>query len=143
MPFPPLRRRIDDLKILTGHILGRVTVQLGFRNIEISDKAFKVLGSFDWPGNVRELENYLERACILCESDLLLPEHLPQRLHMRDRKQAQASIKTLQQGERDLILSALSESQGNISRAAQSLGISRSTIHRRLRAFNIEPPPTT
>jgi transcriptional regulator with PAS, ATPase and Fis domain len=137
--IPPLRRRMDDLKTLTEHVLSRVTTELGLRGgMEISQEAFEVLLAYDWPGNVRELENYLEGACILCGGSMILPEHLPLRVRMRDDKPSPFPVKAIQEGERDLILSALSQTRGNVSRAARLLRISRSTLHRRLKAYSVE-----
>jgi transcriptional regulator with PAS, ATPase and Fis domain len=136
--IPPLRRRVEDLETLAEHVLARVASQLGLGRIEISEKAFRILRSYNWPGNVRELENYLERACILSEGNVILPDHLPLRLRVREGKSTPGPIRTLQEEERGVILSALSESRGNISQAARLLGISRSTIHRRIKAYGVD-----
>jgi transcriptional regulator with PAS, ATPase and Fis domain len=136
--IPPLRKRMDDLETLVEHILGRLSGQLGARIPKISEEAMKTLHGYPWPGNVRELENCLEQARVICDGDLLLPEHLPVRLQGGEGIPSRGPVKTIQEGERDLILSALSRSGGNISQAARLLQISRSTLHRRLRVYGIQ-----
>ena len=136
--IPPLRNRMKDLRILVEYILDKLCFQLNFimrKNISVT--AYKLLFSYQWPGNVRELENYLERACHLCQENLILPKHLPRGLYEKDQKPLQTAT-TIPEAEKNMILLALSECNGNKSQAAQLLKISRSTLHRRLKTYQIE-----
>jgi len=134
--IPPLRERIEDLKLLREHILKRVSTQMQRPKIEISDEAMIILESYSWPGNVREFENYLERASIICGGELIQPEHLPSRL-LRPPANGDRSnrpIRGLKDEEDAIIRRTLREFDGNISKSARRLRISRSTLHRRIRA---------
>jgi len=139
--IPPLRERIEDLGYLLSHILKRIALQLGRGTIEISAEAVHFLQSYHWPGNVRELENYLERASIICGGKIIRPEHLPYRLFTPPSPipPPDRPIKRLKEEEEELIRKALKECRGNISESARLLNISRSTMHRRLRAFKLSP----
>lgn len=133
--IPPLRERMEDLPLLVEHILSRAAVQLHRGSIRVSQEAMRVLQGYGWPGNVRELENCLERASILCEGDLIQVEHLPRQL-LRDRGPAPwpgHEEKGLHEWEKQIILQTLDRCGGNISQCARRLGLSRSTLHRRIK----------
>ena len=83
---------------------------------------------YHWPGNVRELENVIERACIVCDGEVITKEHLPFELVEESR-----SSKSLRELEEKLIFEVLEEEGGNIKRAARRLGIHPSTIYRKLK----------
>ena len=75
--IPPLRRRVEDIRLLAEYFLQRQTDQGKSRSISLSTEAIALLEKYDWPGNVRELENLIERACVLATSNVLLPRDLP------------------------------------------------------------------
>lgn len=137
--IPPLRDRIEDLSELIEHILKRIANQLGMDSIKISEDAVRILGSYHWPGNVRELENYLERASITCGDGLIKPEHLPSRLinNLTVPKPLVNEVMTLKEEEKALIVRTLRECKGNVSESARKLQISRSTMHRRIKALKL------
>ncbi len=136
--IPPLRKRPEDLPMLVEHILGRVSYKLGARHLGISPQALEVLRRYQWPGNVRELGNVLEMAAIVCDGRDIQVEHLPQRI-FRPGAAAQAleAVQPMKQVEADVLKSALVECGGNVAEVSRKLGLSRSTIYRRLKDFGI------
>jgi DNA-binding NtrC family response regulator len=139
--IPPLRDRKEDIALLCEHILRRIAAQLDRETIRISDETFRTLEAYHWPGNVRELENALERASIICENGVIQPEHLPRLLaaSIHPGHLAHDALRSLREGEQELILRALKECKGNVSESARMLGVSRSTLHRRIREMDLAP----
>jgi two-component system response regulator AtoC len=135
LEIPPLRERIDDLPLLIGQLLCRLRVKLGKSVGQVDPEALEQLRRYPFPGNVRELENLLERAMIFAEgetlaaSDLILP-----------RSDAPVSPRpaTLESLEKQAIEQALHRWEGNRTRAAEELGITRRTLLNRLKHFGIE-----
>lgn len=139
--IPPLRDRLEDLPLLSEHILKRIAMQLETDSIKVSEEACRLLKAYHWPGNVRELENYLERASITCEDGIIEPKHLPTRLFNNSTPQngLSSEVRGLKEEEKTLIVKALKECKGNISESARKLHISRSTMHRRIRTLKLSP----
>ena len=146
--IPPLRERIEDLPVLVEHILGRLATKLGRSAIRISDEAMELLMSYEWPGNVRELENCLERASILCEGGTIEVEHLPRQITSPTKPLVTWGAKSLPQWQEEMIVRALKSCRGNVSRCARTLGLSRSTLYRKIKKLswksldNTEPAKT-
>jgi two-component system, NtrC family, nitrogen regulation response regulator NtrX len=143
MPFfvPPLRERKEDIRPLVReflHIFGR---EYGRPRVEIGDDALELLKQYPWPGNVRELKNVLERVLILNPQIRRIERrHLPMLVH-RKRERHREEFSTLQQAreayEREYILRKIDECHGNMSRAAESLGLERSHLYRKMRTLGI------
>jgi two-component system, NtrC family, nitrogen regulation response regulator NtrX len=145
IPFyvPPLRERLEDVPLLVKHFLKEFSSRYSRRTREISDDAVDILMKYSWPGNVRELRNVIERLVIMNPSVTRLErKHLPPLVY-RDgsRRSATPEFSSLQQArsayERDYILKKLEESKGNMSRAAEILGLERSHLYRKMRALGI------
>jgi two-component system nitrogen regulation response regulator NtrX len=145
IPFavPPLRERKEDVPLLARHFLKEFSSQYGRHAREITDDAVDALMRYSWPGNVRELRNVIERMVIMNPAIRKLErKHLPP-LVFRDgsRRGAPAEFSTLHQAraayERDYILKKLDENHGNVSRTAESLGLERSHLYRKMRALGI------
>ncbi len=143
MPFfvPPLRERKEDIKPLTREFLRAFGREYGRPRIEISDDALDLLKQYPWPGNVRELKNVLERVIILNpQANRIERRHLPMLVHRR-REAQREEFTTLQEAreayEREFILKKIDECHGNMSRAAESLGLERSHLYRKMRALGI------
>ncbi len=141
--LPPLRERRTDIPLLVEHFL-RKHAQNGRRR-EISPEALALLMAYDWPGNVRELESLLERAILLGEGDVIQPADLPASLRARGSgPRALAGLEipdagiNLDEIERGLIEKALSKSEGNVTRAARLLGLTRRTLQYRLEKMQEE-----
>lgn len=143
MPFfvPPLRERKEDIRPLAREFLRMFGREYGRPRIEIGDDALELLKEYPWPGNVRELKNVLERVLILNPRiNRIERRHLPMLVHRR-RDKRQEDFSTLQQAreayEREYILKKIDECHGNMSRAAESLGLERSHMYRKMRALGI------
>jgi DNA-binding NtrC family response regulator len=144
---PPLRDRREDIPLMVDTLLRRINVELTGKIRGISEAAMHLIMSYDWPGNVRELENALRRAAVFCESVQIEAEDLPLSLRQVDIGTAQPSMdsQTLAdvvqeftaRVERDVIRSRLAARGGNRSATAESLGINRKTLFRKMRELGI------
>ena len=133
--LPPLRDREGDIARLTDHFVARLNERFAVER-RIAPATAAVLGRYDWPGNVRELRHAIEAAMIVCEGDLILPEHLPpvvRRPGPQATNGTQPPMATLDAMERDAIATALRLAQGNRSQAARLLGISERNLYRKIR----------
>jgi DNA-binding NtrC family response regulator len=142
LAIPPLRERPEDVVALASHFADRFAERLGARARGISPQAMEVLLRHPWPGNVRELEKAIERAVVLGRSDLILVEDLPAGLVSRDDPKASPphEPRSLADLEKTHILSVLYRHGWNQTKAAEELGISRTTLWRKLKEYQIEPP---
>lgn len=145
IPFyvPPLRERLEDVPLLVKYFLKEFSSRYSRRTREITDEASDILMKYSWPGNVRELRNVVERMVIMNPTvSKLERKHLPPLVY-RDgtRRSATPEFSSLQQAraayERDYILKKLEESKGNMSRAAEILGMERSHLYRKMKALGI------
>jgi len=132
---PPLRERKDDIPVLADAFLHEVAAENG-KNIEgIHEKAYSRLYAYDWPGNIRELRNCIESAVVMCNKTLITTEDLPPALQSaagtEDSVRVPLNI-TLEEAEKLLIRAVVSSHKGNKSKAAETLGIGRKTLLRKL-----------
>ena len=140
---PPLRDRAGDIPLLADHFMAELAREYGRRPKKFDPGAATGLRSYRWPGNVRELRNVIERLIIMVPGDTI---------SLSDLGFLDSSAPTVQDGgvlmplleardrfERDYILKALAAQQGNISRTADVLGVERSNLYRKMRAFGIAP----
>jgi two-component system, NtrC family, response regulator AtoC len=146
--LPPLRERGEDVLTLAQHFLRRFNAKYGKQAERLDPRTRDLLLSYPWPGNVRELSHVIERAVLWSKGPMLDVEHLalevpPDRADTGP--DAAAVVPTnrpagmeLEQWERSLIEQALRESDGNQTRAAQRLGISRDTLRYRLKKYGIQ-----
>jgi two-component system NtrC family response regulator len=133
--LPPLRDRIDDIPALAQRLLERNNPRPGARRAQLTRDAIDALQQHVWPGNVRELANVVEHALILCESDHIGREHLPQRFGTRQLLAAarpRTVVPTLREIELNAIQEALDRHDGNKPRAAEELGIALKTLYNKL-----------
>ncbi len=145
IPFqiPPLRERREDIPVLTKYFLDDFGQRYGRKPPTMTTNAMECLENYPWPGNVRELRNIMERFIIMYPHQRIdifeLPEPILTRTVLAEAGPAEDS--TLQSArerfERDLILRRLAEHKGNVARAAQSLGIERSHLYRKMRQLDI------
>ena len=143
IPFfvPPLRERKEDIPLLAREFLRSFGREYGRPRIEIGEDALDLLKQYHWPGNVRELKNILERVIILNPHTLRIERrHLPMLVHRTGSRRSE-EFSTLQHAreayEREYILKKVDECHGNMSRAAESLGLERSHLYRKMRALGI------
>ena len=140
--LPPLRERMEDIPLLVDHFLAKANASLKKRVREVSREAMVCLLNYPWPGNVRELEKAIERAVLLGGSDIVMPGHLPPRILGQADPQP-ASLKgrvTLADLEKAHVLSILHENGWNQTKAAQELGVSRTTLWRKMKAYHLQGP---
>jgi PAS domain S-box-containing protein len=140
--LPPLRDRIEDIPFLLSHFIGKFNKQMG-RSIQgIGDGVLEVLESYNWPGNVREFANAVEYAFVHCKGRLLYPSDLPQNIlqanQSTSRRKSSSTHDTLDLVERDLILKELRATSWKKNLAARRLGMSRSTLWRKMEKYGIE-----
>lgn len=136
---PPLVDRHEDILPLAR----RFAQEFAGASVRFSPHATQCLLAYCWPGNVRELRNAIQRACLLCRGDVILPEHLPPKVMALASapSAAPASSGRLSQVERATILATLQECGGNRTQAAKKLGISRRTLIYKLHALQQEESP--
>ena len=161
--LPPLRQRIEDVRLLAEYFLNKVATRQRLPRLKISEDAIKVLEGHNWPGNVRELENTIQRACVFSTSDVLLPKDIPigavsggsesndlngdgispvisKEMAIEaliKAAEADSSMQLLPWLEREFTLHAMRATGGNQVRAARLLGITRATLRKRLEIFGI------
>ena len=143
LTLPPLRERAGDVVLLAQHYLKTLAEENGKKPMAISPEAMDVLQAYPWPGNVRELRNVIERMVVLGSGSRLTAADLP--AAVRDGGAgglalASRSGRVLRDAERQLISDALRRHQNNRTKAAQDLGISRRTLHRKLNEFGLRAP---
>jgi DNA-binding NtrC family response regulator len=133
---PPLRARREDIALLVDHFLGVYCAKNARSRLVVAPEVMSKLVDHSWPGNVRELQNVIERAAVLCRSETLRLEDLPEAIAQASAPATSAftfSIGTpLDEVEHRLIRETLAYTQGDKSMAAQLLGISTRTIYRKL-----------
>ena len=144
--IPPLRERREDVPVLVEYLLKRLAIKLNRPEMSLSPEALERLADYSWPGNVRELENVLERVVVLTRKsrfdvDDLPPLHAPQRsapgeLHLEHLEKIHLPV-VVEDLEDRLVLWAMERSEGNMAKAAQILGVARSTLQYKVaRAYN-------
>lgn len=142
LEIPPLRERIGDVQVLLNHFMTQFTREHELPNVSISKSALNRLISYAWPGNVRELRNVCERLCILLAGRTIEENNLPPEIVNRAPAQRPDIVLpergiNLEQVEIDLIRQALDRTNGNRSRSAKLLGISRDTLLYRMQKYGI------
>ena len=135
IPIPPLRERREDIPALAAYFLAQQTGRHGTR-LAFSQSAMRALLAHPWPGNVRELRHAVERAVLLAEGDTVDSDDLG--LRPGPDTSARFDELTLEEAERILIQRALGRFEGNVSQAAEALGVSRSALYRRLDRHGME-----
>jgi len=152
IPFvmPPLRERAADVAPLATHFLQQMAGELKEPLKHFTEDALEILENHSWPGNIRELRNLVERLSILVEGSEIDVSDLPDAVLGEDRDATQSDLAlsiapgaTLKQAksdfERTFILDRLQENQWNVSKTADAIGLERSNLHRKLRAYRIDP----
>jgi DNA-binding NtrC family response regulator len=144
--LPPLRDRIGDIPLLANSFLRELAGEYGKPVKSYSTEALELMLHYRWPGNVRELRAAVEHSLVLCRGDQVTARDLPPAVRTpvvvateAATRQALSTGKlTMKEAERQLLIHALQEAKGNRTEAAQKLGISRRTLHRRLHEFGLE-----
>ena len=143
---PPLRARTEDVPLLVDHFIRVFSVENGKRTKTLSGEALAYFLAYDWPGNVRELRNMVERLVIMAPRDVIEAEDLPAPLRPKERwgDGGEARERTLREArdgfERAYILAELRANDWNVTRASERLGIERSHLYRKIKAYGIAAP---
>jgi len=144
IPFyvPPLRERVEDIPLLVDHFLGEFIRAYGRKPKELTPEAYQLLMDHSWPGNVRELRNLMERIVIMNPQVRVDARHIPLAPPRRQLLDPMADhFSSLQEfresAERDYISKKLDETRGNVTRAAELLGLERSNLHRKMKSLGI------
>jgi two-component system response regulator AtoC len=143
--MPPLRERKDDIPYLVDHFLDKHRFSPGAPPAKITEDAMEVLVHHDWPGNVRELENTVERAVVLAQGEvitrhhlLLTPSAIGRVVDVEERLQRGVTLpETIADIEKQMIVEALKQSNGNRSTAAKKLGIYRRLLYAKMKEYEI------
>ncbi len=149
---PPLRDRPAEIPLLAQHFASRFATEQGYASPTLTDESLAALAAHSWPGNVRELRNAMERAVVLQTAGVIDVEHLPARVREAEgARTGFSSPATIGNGidmkdqiaevERAAIVEALRECDGNQTRAAQKLGISRRAFIYKLEKHGLKKPP--
>jgi len=145
--LPPLRRRKEDIPLLTEHFIKKYNMLRGKEIQGQSPEVMDILMSHDFPGNIRELENIIEYATVVCQNSLIRFKNLPENL----RRLSEHNIKMIPDGtnekalsletvEKDLIYEALRKNNWNRTAAAAHMGIHPTTLWRKIKRLNLEIP---
>jgi len=143
--LPPLRERKDDMPLLINHFIEQFNTKMGKRLRGVSEEAMVALWNYDWPGNIRELEHAIEHAMVLSHGQMLELADLPVETRKAEEFVAPRAprnpLKHNRQNdskvERSMIEQALADASGNRTHAARLLGISRTTLWRKMKAYSI------
>jgi DNA-binding NtrC family response regulator len=144
--LPPLRERMEDIPLLAQGFVREFARENGKKVNDFTVDALEALMTHKWPGNVRELRTAIEHAVVLCKGDKITLRDLPATVRgsgaptneSAARSLATQDNLTVQEAEKQLIMRALKECQGNRTLAAQKIGISRRTLHRKLHTYHLE-----
>ncbi len=135
--LPPLRRRVEDIPLLVDHFLKMYCKKYNKDQKLLSNEALSKLKGYNWPGNVRELQHTLERAVIMNESGILQPEDFFSLTREAASDGATFSGFHLDEAEKMLIIKAVGKHDGNLTKAAKELGITRAALYRRLEKYGL------
>ena len=142
--IPSLRERKEDLKLLVDYFIEKFSKTFYKEIPGISSNFYQVLKSHDWPGNVRELQNVLQQIMnFVDDGEVLGSQHIPSSFSVSKEihgGKAMKSLLTLDEVERITIMDTLQQLEGNVAKTAKTLGISRSSLYRKLEKYNIRVP---
>jgi DNA-binding NtrC family response regulator len=134
--LPPLRERKEDISLLAEYYLKHFSEHYGKGGIKIREGTIAKLEEYHWPGNIRELAHNIERAVILCKSGVISPDDFVFRVRPSPAGADETTFR-LEDYDKKAVSGALSRHNGNLSKAAEELGIARSTLYRKISRFGI------
>lgn len=134
--IPPLRERPEDIILLANYFLNKLN--LAHQTSKLLSEDFHLrIKKYRWQGNVRELENTMERAFYLCDSNLITEDYLPSEIISSNRLVAEPFL-SIKDKEREIIEKSLKSTDGNVIEASKVLNISKSSLYRKLKAYDLE-----
>lgn len=131
----PLREKKADIVLLSKKILNNLCTKLKKAPIQLDKNVLEVFNQYPWPGNIRELQNVLERAVLVCNSNILTLDHLP--VEILTAKTHGGNYLPVRNYERELIASLLEQHNRNITRVANELGIARTTLYQKIAKYKL------
>jgi DNA-binding NtrC family response regulator len=140
LSVPPLRKRVEDIPILSSEILAEMTADLGTGGLELGEGAQRALQGYSWPGNIRELRNVLERVVLVAGRDALTDQHFRFDVQIEQYLLGIGQFRTLQEMERNYIQQVLRKERGRVESAAKKLGIPRSSLYHKLKQYKTDQP---
>ena len=136
LEIPPLRERGDDILLFIDIFLRKFAAKYQRRDIRMHEQTIDKLRSYHWPGNIRELQHSIEKAVILCEGSTIRPKDILIK-QTRQLQEAVAPVQNMEEVERQAIEMAILKNHGNLTAAAEQLGISRQTLYNKLKRFKL------
>jgi two-component system nitrogen regulation response regulator NtrX len=143
IPFqiPPLRERLEDVPLLVEHFNQKFSLEYGKKPKNFTKEAIEALQNYTWLGNVRELRNTIERVVIMIQKQKIAADDLPQTGQTSEPPASSFRFPSFKEAtdayQREFIMHKLAEADGNVSRAAELMGVDRSHLHRRIKALGI------
>lgn len=143
LDIPPLKDRLEDIPLLAESLLTYLTKEMRIEKKILAKETIKILKTYDWPGNVRELRNVLERVLNISSSNIIYPEHLPERVINRvnysiENHEIRPLNEIVYEAEKEAIKKALIVCNGNKSLAADRLGIHRTALYKKISKHNLQ-----
>jgi DNA-binding NtrC family response regulator len=135
--LPPLHERKEDIPGLADYYLAEYAKKYEKPSLKMNDTTYNALINYHWSGNIRELKHTIEKAVILCDSNILRPEDLNLKSRTTAIKQEEESISSLSDIEKTAIIKVLEKCSGNVSKAAKMLDISRTTLYSKMKEYKI------
>lgn len=133
LEIPPLRERGDDILLFVETFLHRFASKYQRPEMRMHEQTIEKLRSYHWPGNIRELQHAIEKAVILCEGNVIRPKDIL--VKQTWKPQTTSTVPNLEEVERQAIETAILQNNGNLTAAAEQLGISRQTLYNKLKRF--------
>ncbi len=133
--LPPLRERREDIQLLAEHYLTLFRKKYNKQQLAFHETTLRMFENYPWFGNVRELQHSIERAAIMCETDILLPSDFF--LQNSSKNNFTINTSNLDEVEKQTIKKVLSKNNGNISQAAKELGLTRTSLYRRMEKYGM------
>jgi DNA-binding NtrC family response regulator len=136
---PPLRKRTGDIPLLAAFFIKQAAESYSVPARELSKDSIDWLSSQPWPGNIRELKNIMERTLLLAKGDVIKPDDFLTALKPGQAERSRSlTAGTLDEMEKQMIINAIEESGGNLTRSSEKLGISRATLYRKMERHGIQ-----
>jgi PAS domain S-box-containing protein len=145
--LPALKERREDIPFLVDHFIRKFNARTGKKIISVSPNVMNILMRYDYPGNIRELENIIELGFVLCRGSIIKREHLSPEL-LQAEQDSLVNVKpestpiTESIDEQERIINAIRNCGGVVSKAAEELGVHRTTLWRKIKRYNIDINPT-
>lgn len=135
LEIPPLREREEDILLFIDLFLSRFSMKYKRQEMRMHEQAIEKLRDYHWPGNIRELQHAIEKAVILCDGNVIRPKDIL--IKQSWKPQVSAFVPNLEEVERQAIETAILQNNGNLTAAAEQLGVSRQTLYNKLKRFKL------